>query len=329
MHTVNSRTIAAPASAVGGLLDLLGTPDDLLWPTTTWPPVRFDRPLGVGADGGHGPVRYIVVGYEPGHRIRFKFTRPFPVDGYHELTVEDAGEDQCRLTHVLAARTHGAMRLGWPIGWRWLHDALLEDLLDRAEAATTGNVRQPARWSVWVRLLRRLFPRRPRAAAVPGEATLLRAAFAGVRVEDADLVDAWRVAVPSGVTADPLAWADAMFRDPPQWVPALLWVRNALVGLVGINRSDESAFDALASGGSEVLLGKDDTHLDFRVSVLVSGGVVTVSTAARTHNRRGRRYLGVVRVAHPMVVRAMLARAQRRLAEETAARALQGFSCRS
>ncbi|AZS71029.1 hypothetical protein DDE74_08815 [Streptomyces lydicus] len=39
---------------------------------------------------------------------------------------------------------------------RPLHDAAPEDSLDRAERACTGTVARPARWSRYVRMLRRL-----------------------------------------------------------------------------------------------------------------------------------------------------------------------------
>ncbi|MGW3967282.1 hypothetical protein ACWED2_46225 [Amycolatopsis sp. NPDC005003] len=40
--------------------------------------------------------------------------------------------------------------------FRPLHDALLEQLLDRAESAVTGRVERPVRWSPYVRFLRGL-----------------------------------------------------------------------------------------------------------------------------------------------------------------------------
>lgn len=80
-----------------------------------------------------------------------------------------------------------------------------------------------------------------------------------------------------------------------------------------------SSFDTGALTETEVLLGADESHLDFRASVLVSGTAVTVSTVACVHNRRGRLYLMFVRLGHPLVVRAMLARANRRLSARAAA----------
>ncbi|MFE7492135.1 hypothetical protein [Kitasatospora sp. NPDC057541] len=48
----------------------------------------------------------------------------------------------------------GAARLTWPLAFRWLHDALLEDSLERAERVCDSELRTPANWSRYVRLLR-------------------------------------------------------------------------------------------------------------------------------------------------------------------------------
>jgi hypothetical protein len=46
------------------------------------------------------------------------------------------------------------MLLVWPLAIRWLHDACLEDLLDRAGAEVGSPAASPSRWSPWVRVLR-------------------------------------------------------------------------------------------------------------------------------------------------------------------------------
>ncbi|MFD7449459.1 SRPBCC family protein [Kitasatospora sp. NPDC059827] len=152
---IHERTIPAPESTVGALLDGLAGPDDRLWPGSDWPPLQLDGPLAVGADGGHGPVRYRVVGYQPGRWVRFRFSGPRGFDGFHEFTVQPANGGAL-LRHTIAMRLHGPSRLAWPLAFRWLHDALLEDSLDRAVRACGGAVDSPARWSAPVRLLRRL-----------------------------------------------------------------------------------------------------------------------------------------------------------------------------
>lgn len=149
---VHERTVRASTVEVGELLDGLSSFRDRLWPTQ-WPPMRFDGPLRAGSSGGHGPVRYVVESVEPGRRVVFRFTRPRGFQGTHEFSVHDAGAGQTTLRHTLKIRPHGCAHASWPLLWRPLHDALMEDCMDRAVAQLTtsspGSV-----WSLRVRLLR-------------------------------------------------------------------------------------------------------------------------------------------------------------------------------
>jgi hypothetical protein len=316
MRNVQQRVIDAEPEVVGSLLDRLSAADDPLWPAPAWDGIVLDGGLAPGSRGGHGPVRYTVAEYEPGRRVRFAFDPRIGLTGHHELRVEPAGPGRCLLVHDLVARTTGAMVLLWPLAVRALHTAVLQDLLDNAERAATGRVARPARHSGRVRAMCRLFEHRPVSTPVPADAKLLAAAM-----PDPDLADAYRVGR-VGMPADPNAWADAVFRDPPGWVVALLRLRNLLVRLVGIPQGTPKAFDTLAVEGGELLLGQDDEHLDFRGSILVTETDVVLATHARVRNRRGRLYLRLVGVVHPMVVRSMLARAARRFADGPAAHAL-------
>ena len=162
---MHERVIDAPAAAVGEVLDSLSSPDDRLWPRESWPPMRFDAPLGVGARGGHAFVRYRVVGYEPGRRVEFAFDPRIGVDGHHAFVVEPVDGRRTRLRHEMHADAHGVAALNWVFVIRALHDACVEDALDCAEHATTGAVARPARWSVAVRVLRRWVRGRSRARA--------------------------------------------------------------------------------------------------------------------------------------------------------------------
>lgn len=156
MRNIHARAIAASADSVGALLDRLGGSDDPLWPAPAWPPMRLDRPLAVGADGGHDDIRYVVSSYEPGRRVEFRFHPEIGLVGFHTFEVEPLGEHTCVLRHVLDAELRGRMRWLVPLAVQWLHDAVLEDLLDNAERAATGRVARPYRYTPWVRLLRRL-----------------------------------------------------------------------------------------------------------------------------------------------------------------------------
>jgi len=153
VRNVHERVLVAPASRVGALLDGLASSEDALWPHQAWPAMKFDRPLQVGAIGGHGPIRYGVEEYEPGRSILFRFTAPRGFDGTHGLTVERVDKDRTRLSHVLEMRASGPAKLSWPVVFRPLHDALVEDALDRAERHL-GVTPRPRQWSPWVKVLR-------------------------------------------------------------------------------------------------------------------------------------------------------------------------------
>jgi hypothetical protein len=135
------------------LLDSLASTSDRVWPAENWPPMRFDRPLSVGAVGGHGPIRYTVVGYEPGRRVRFRFDAPAGFDGYHEFRVDQAPTGGASLIHELRIQTRGTAVVTWPLIFRPLHDALVEDGLAKA-AVSVGEDACARPWSLRVRLLR-------------------------------------------------------------------------------------------------------------------------------------------------------------------------------
>ncbi|MBW0115485.1 SRPBCC family protein [Pseudonocardia abyssalis] len=156
IRNVHERTVAAPAERVGALLDRLGGPDDVVWPVPEWPPLVLDRALAVGAQGGHGIIRYRVALHDPGRLVGFAFDPASGLVGVHSFTVEPSGAGRTRVRHVMQARPVGAMRLLWPLAGRWLHDALTESFLDRVEYAVGLRPRPTERWSPWLRVLRRV-----------------------------------------------------------------------------------------------------------------------------------------------------------------------------
>jgi hypothetical protein len=127
---------------------------DMRGQATSWPRMRFDRPLQVGARGGHGPIRYTVVEYDPGRRVAFKFTGPRGFDGGHSFEVQAQG-DGSTLIHTLEMNTTGFAIVTWPLIFRPLHDALVEDGLCNAQRYLKETP-LPVSWSPRVRLLRRL-----------------------------------------------------------------------------------------------------------------------------------------------------------------------------
>jgi len=163
--------------------------------------------------------------------------------------------------------------------------------------------------------------------AVPG-ATLAAGAFAR-----ADYADAYRVRLPGSGPRDIDALVRAAFTTVPGWARMLMRVRDRIVGVIGLKTSPRGMrldtvalqpgmslgiFRVFARSASEILLGEDDRHLDFRVGVLLQReqGVdwVIVSTVVRFNSWLGRAYFVPVRPLHRLIVPAMLRSELRRLA---------------
>ncbi len=150
---IHSRTYQVSSDKIGALMDTLSSNNDLLWPHKLWPRMKFDKPLSVSANGGHGPIRYFVEEYVTGKRIVFRFTGPNGFDGYHGYDVVELDNNTTELRETLKMKTHGMARLSWPLIFCPLHDALIEDSLSFAELRLnlTPTVTE---WSLWVKLLR-------------------------------------------------------------------------------------------------------------------------------------------------------------------------------
>ncbi|PWW62586.1 hypothetical protein [Actinokineospora spheciospongiae] len=147
IHNRHERVLPADP---GPLLDAIAEPEGPLWPHHRWPALRLDRPLGPGARGGHGPVRYTCTAHEPGRLVEFTFDPGIGLRGTHTFTARPGRV----LRHDLRARPTGAGHLTWPLAIRWLHDALIKDLLDRAATALGDPPPRPAPHSRYVRVLR-------------------------------------------------------------------------------------------------------------------------------------------------------------------------------
>jgi hypothetical protein len=143
-----------------------------------------------------------------------------------------------------------------------------------------------------------------------------------------NLADAYAVRLPDGATHDPEQLARFMFTTQAPWVARLMWWRDRIVAVFGIKTSTQLQtartagamrrilfFRIYEQDAQEILLGEDDHHLDFRVSVRVepTGGATQVifTTVVHCHNLLGRVYLLVIAPFHRLVVRSTLQRAAR------------------
>jgi len=126
--------------------------------------------------------------------------------------------------------------------------------------------------------------------------------------------------------------AKAFFSSGPKWVGKLFTVRNKIVSLFGLKTSNNTGsresqietfkcepgerigiFKVFFRNVDEVILGEDDKHLNFRVSLLLDARTgqpdkkyLIISTTVQFNNLFGRLYFLPVQPFHKLIVPSML-----------------------
>jgi len=113
-----------------------------------------------------------------------------------------------------------------------------------------------------------------------------------------------------------------IFATAPAWVMALMKLRNALVKVFGLKTDfPETKDQPFEVGGrvaffkiydireDEILLGEDDSHLNFRVSIFDSKeeqNNIKVTTLVQYNNALGKIYFAIVKPFHMLIVKKMV-----------------------
>ncbi|MDQ8730130.1 DUF2867 domain-containing protein [Bradyrhizobium sp. LHD-71] len=137
---------------------------------------------------------------------------------------------------------------------------------------------------------------------------------------DADFADAFSLVV-DDPALDAVTAAHRAMERPPGWIVALMALRDVLVRPLGLRtRYDPQlvrtrrigAFPVLSQNPARVVMGLDDSHLDFRLVIDVTAlddrrREIVATTLVRTHNRLGRTYLMVILPFHRRIVPGIMA----------------------
>jgi hypothetical protein len=160
---------------------------------------------------------------------------------------------------------------------------------------------------------------------IPAESAIIRF------YKSTNLADAYSVKLAAGAIVDPELLARFIFSQQAGWIKGLMKIRDALVTIFGLKTSAQltehhahrqaervGIFKIYSTTEREIVLGEDDKHLDFRLSVLCPALVgrtderrLVLSTVVHCHNRLGRAYIFVIAPFHRLIVQSCLRRAAR------------------
>ncbi len=147
------------------------------------------------------------------------------------------------------------------------------------------------------------------------------AALVATSLDRVDYSDAFRIELPASAPRSIDALAHATFSSVPRWIGTLLSMRDAVVGPLGLKTAEAGPHaiperfevgDAVAlfrvhqRSETEIVFGEDDSHLDFRVSLLLDDDALVMTTVVAFRSWLGRGYFLPVRPVHARIAPAML-----------------------
>ncbi|WP_052421078.1 DUF2867 domain-containing protein [Paraburkholderia ferrariae] len=116
--------------------------------------------------------------------------------------------------------------------------------------------------------------------------------------------------------------ARAVFADQPPMAGWLMALRNKIVAPFGLRASIDfsdrglgkiDVFPIISRSGTEVVVGGDDKHLDFRIWIRIQpgekGAEVTIATLVKINHPLGWVYLIIIMPFHKLLSRLLLKRA--------------------
>lgn len=134
-----------------------------------------------------------------------------------------------------------------------------------------------------------------------------------------DYQDTFSIPCPAGITISDVIVAS--MKSTPGFVKVLLTARDSLVSRLGLKTGESIGpveASQIKSGAkigpleigeltaNKVIVGMNDTHLDFRMIATIQGSVLDCTTQVRFNNRFGRVYFTVIKPFHILIVPALL-----------------------
>jgi hypothetical protein len=99
----------------------------------------------------------------------------------------------------------------------------------------------------------------------------------------------------------------------PDWVKALLKLRNLAVGAFGLKTDKNTTkpatfFTPIENRADEIVMGEADRHLDFRASIIKTENKIALITLVHYNNVWGKVYFFLVKPFHKIIMKTLLKR---------------------
>ncbi|MDR1603201.1 MAG: DUF2867 domain-containing protein [Gracilibacteraceae bacterium] len=135
--------------------------------------------------------------------------------------------------------------------------------------------------------------------------------------EEVDYVDSYRIMKSTPENIEKIS--EQIFKLPP-WIIWLMKMRDVMMRPFGLKTGKDLGFEhkkpgaefftKIAQNENELIMGENDRHLNFRVSVLIDrlSSYVYLTTAVHYNNRMGKVYFFFIKPFHKIIVKSALRR---------------------
>lgn len=116
----------------------------------------------------------------------------------------------------------------------------------------------------------------------------------------------------------------AFFSATPRWINTLFRLRHKIVARFGLKTNHEATielnfpikvedkigfFEVFEISETQIILGENDTHLDFRVSIRIEkDNQISVETLVEFNNIFGKVYFQIIKPFHKLIIASLLRR---------------------
>lgn len=132
-----------------------------------------------------------------------------------------------------------------------------------------------------------------------------------INYQPADYMDSFSRIIVCEKAITPKEFCHFAFSRFPKWIERLMNLRNVIVKPLRLNTGDKFTDKICASSPNEEILGMQDKHLDFHVSMWCGEHKdgkqeLRMTTVVKYNNWFGRVYFFVVRLFHMIIVKSIL-----------------------
>jgi hypothetical protein len=102
---IHKSKIVASKDRLFALFSTLSKKNDHMWPSESWPDLKFKNGLKVISEAGHGLIKYRLVDYYNTGFAEFRFLGPKGFNGMYKFEISELNNNKTEIKHTIDMKT--------------------------------------------------------------------------------------------------------------------------------------------------------------------------------------------------------------------------------